>query len=262
MSYVARMVASNEVLLYALLFGAGILSGFVNTLAGGGALFIMPVLLLLGFPPEVANATNRVGVSLQSALAARGLDRAARLDRGALKYLALPFSVGALLGALSAARIPSAVVEALLYAAMGIAALSLISSPKPREKSKDARSEPFQPSALHFSILTLLGFYAGLIQIGIGFLIVLFFLRLGYDLLESSALKLGAVVISTLISLIIFIPSGLVALLPALVLGASALIGAQLGVRYALKVRAEKLRRLVFTIFLLLIGLSLTLRAP
>ena len=254
-------MAFSEALLYGLLFGAGVLSGFVNTLAGGGALFIVPILLMLGFPPEVANATNRVGVSLQSALAARGLDRADRLDRRALKFLALPFSIGALLGALSATWVSSTVIEILLYGAMGMAALSFLASPSIPDRSGEAPSARYQPSALRFLALLALGFYAGLIQIGIGFLIVLFFLRLGYPLLEANALKLSAVVFSTLISLAIFITSGLVALGPALVLGSSALIGAQLGVRYSLNVAPEKLRRIVFMIFIALILVSLAQRS-
>lgn len=251
----------TEALLYALLFGAGILSGFVNTLAGGGALFIVPILLLLGLPPEIANATNRVGVSLQSALAARGLDRAARLDRRALRSLALPFSGGALLGALGAAFITPAIIEVLLYLAMGVAALSFLLSPSIPERPDEPSERRYQPTAFRFLMLFALGIYAGLIQIGIGFLIVLFFLRLGYDLLEANALKLSAVVFSTLISLAIFIPSGLIAAVPALILGVSALIGAQLGVRYSLNVAPERLRRIVFAIFIVLIVLALVDRA-
>ncbi|MDX2175780.1 MAG: TSUP family transporter, partial [Candidatus Sumerlaeia bacterium] len=67
----------------ALLGAAGLVGGFVNTLAGGGSLVTLPALLLLGLPADVANATNRVGVLAQSVVAARGLAIDARLAAGA-----------------------------------------------------------------------------------------------------------------------------------------------------------------------------------
>jgi hypothetical protein len=63
----------------ATLAAAGLLGGFVNTLAGGGSLVTLPALLLLGLPADVANGTNRVGVLAQSLVAARGLGRDERL---------------------------------------------------------------------------------------------------------------------------------------------------------------------------------------
>ena len=45
-------------------------AGVVNTLAGGGSLLTVPLLVLLGLPGGVANGTNRVGILLQSGVAA------------------------------------------------------------------------------------------------------------------------------------------------------------------------------------------------
>lgn len=41
-----------------LLFGAGLLGGAVNSLAGGGSFIVFPALLLAGVPPVMANASN------------------------------------------------------------------------------------------------------------------------------------------------------------------------------------------------------------
>jgi len=53
----------------ALLAGGGLVAGVVNTLAGGGSLVSVPLLVLLGLPGSLANGTNRVGVLCQSAIA-------------------------------------------------------------------------------------------------------------------------------------------------------------------------------------------------
>jgi len=43
-----------------LLFLGGAAMGFVNTLASGGTAISLPLLLFLGLPPHIANATNRL----------------------------------------------------------------------------------------------------------------------------------------------------------------------------------------------------------
>ena len=45
---------------------SGWLAGFVNTVAGGGSFFSYPLLVLLGFPPHLANGTIRVTVVMQN----------------------------------------------------------------------------------------------------------------------------------------------------------------------------------------------------
>lgn len=51
-----------EGLMFALLFGSGILAGVSNAVAGGGTFFTFPVFLATGIPPVVANASNAVAV--------------------------------------------------------------------------------------------------------------------------------------------------------------------------------------------------------
>jgi uncharacterized membrane protein YfcA len=47
----------------------GFFAGFINTLAGNGSLLSLPLLMFLGLPANIANATNRIGVLLQSLVA-------------------------------------------------------------------------------------------------------------------------------------------------------------------------------------------------
>lgn len=47
---------------YILLLIGGMAAGFINTLASSGSAISLPIFLFLGFPPHVANATNRLNV--------------------------------------------------------------------------------------------------------------------------------------------------------------------------------------------------------
>ena len=43
-----------------LLIGAGVISGALNAAAGGGSLISFPALLVVGYPPLLANVTNNI----------------------------------------------------------------------------------------------------------------------------------------------------------------------------------------------------------
>ena len=44
---------------YPLLILAGFIAGFINTMAGGGSLLTLPLLIFMGLPSAVANGTNQ-----------------------------------------------------------------------------------------------------------------------------------------------------------------------------------------------------------
>ena len=48
------------------------MAGFINTLAGGGSFLTVPLLVMLGLPPTVANGTNRLAVCAQTLAAVAG----------------------------------------------------------------------------------------------------------------------------------------------------------------------------------------------
>ena len=51
---------------------AGIAAGFLNVVAGGGSLITLPLLIFMGLPSAVANATNRIAIVGQNIFAVAG----------------------------------------------------------------------------------------------------------------------------------------------------------------------------------------------
>ena len=51
---------------WGLLFAVGVASGYLNVLAGGGSVLVLPVLILLGLDGAMANGTNRVAILFQN----------------------------------------------------------------------------------------------------------------------------------------------------------------------------------------------------
>ena len=97
-----------------ILLAVGLIAGCLNTLAGGGSLLALPVMIFLGLPPNVANATNRVAIVLQNIFAVLGFK-----SKGVSVY---PFNVwlgisaffGSILGAFLAVDINEDVFNRIL----------------------------------------------------------------------------------------------------------------------------------------------------
>ncbi len=230
----------------ALLVPAGLVAGFVNTLAGAGSVVTIPALLLLGLPADVANATNRVAVLAQSAGGVTGFAGAKLVGRDEALRVAAPAVLGAALGAYLATLVGARVLEPLLVASLLlVAALVLLApnlvlvSPTESPRSLDAR-----PAAM--LALFAIGLYGGLLQAGVGlFLLAFLGAALRYDLVRGNAMKVVVVGAFTLVAVAVFVARGLVVWTPGLVLAASSFMGARIGARYALAYGQRGIRPVV-----------------
>ena len=75
----------------------GLFSGVINTLAGGGSLITLPV-MILGIPPTIANGTNRVQL-IQNIFAVYGFNRKAYLTLN-FWWLSMSAVLGSIIGVL------------------------------------------------------------------------------------------------------------------------------------------------------------------
>ena len=91
---------------YLLLAVLGVICGVINVMAGGGSNIILPAMMMMGFPPQVANATNRIGIILQSIIGVRGFYRAGKLPTHDLPGILAPTIIGGICGSIIAAFAP------------------------------------------------------------------------------------------------------------------------------------------------------------
>lgn len=188
-----------------LLFGTGIAAGFLNTVAFGGSLLALPVLIFLGLPTAVANGTNRIAIFCQNFSAILGFRRKGVSDFNYSILLAIPAVIGAVIGATIAVDIKDAVFNLILAVVMiTMLVLTLINPTerlKDRIESKDTRSKIIAMVVFFF-----IGIYGGFIQAGVG-LLVITALRLltGIDLVRTNAIKVFVIFFYTVVALGIFI---------------------------------------------------------
>lgn len=72
----------------------GTAAGFINTFAGGGSMLVVPFLIFIGLPANVANATNRIAILLQNVVSVNGFKQKKILDFKTDSKLLLPVALG------------------------------------------------------------------------------------------------------------------------------------------------------------------------
>ena len=89
----------DNILLYIIIFVSGLIAGIINTLAGGGSLLTLPILIFSGLPSSIANGTNRVGLLIQSIFGTAGYHSKGIYTHPFSIYLGLSSLLGSLIGA-------------------------------------------------------------------------------------------------------------------------------------------------------------------
>lgn len=242
-----QILETYDPLLLLLLALAGFIAGAVNTVAGGGSNLTLPVLMMLGLPAEVANGTNRVGVTMQCIVGLAGYDKYQTLDRPAVAPILVPTVAGGVIGALGAALMPGLYLKPLLLGTILLMSLIIlvrpgIIAPPPGTVALSPRDNPTAWWGLFGA-----GVYGGFVQAGVGFILLAALAGgLRYDLLRANALKTVCALAFTSVALLIFIAFDQVWWIPGLALAAGSMLGAHLAVRVAVRVPQHYLKWFLF----------------
>ena len=244
----------NELLHMGLLFGVGLLAGFINIMAGGGSSLTLPALIFSGLDGAMANGTNRVAILIQNIFAAASFrQQKVSAIRQSVK-LAVWTLPGAVAGALIAVRISDAAFRRLLAIIMlGIVVTMIL----PRKNSNMVTTDAGRTSWFIYPALLGIGFYGGFVQVGVGFL----FMAALYHLLRMNLVyvnmhKIFIVLIYTLPALTIFMWSGNVNWKLGLSLAAGNALGGWWSARLAVK-GGEKVIRFVLGVAIIIMAVKL-----
>jgi uncharacterized membrane protein YfcA len=231
---------------------AGFLAGCINTVAGGGSMLTLPALMIMGIPADIANATNRVGVVLQSFAGARAFHARGKLSLPDILPTLVPTLTGSLAGALLASYLPSQILKPILLLTMlGMALLMLVKpetvAPPPGTPVRTVKESPAALFGLFMA-----GLYGGFVQAGVGFIIIAALAGgLRYDLVRTNALKMAIVGTVTVIALAVFVVRGQVLWIPGLLMAAGTVVGATVSVRFAIAAPQSVLKWILFVMVLL-----------
>lgn len=242
-----------------LLFGAAMLAGALNSVAGGGSFISFPTLLFMGVPPIAANATNTVALWPGSVASVGAYRRELSAQRRELLLLGSVSLVGGLLGALLLLRTPPQIFVQLLPYLLLVATLlfafgnTLTARLRMRLGAPQGSSWPALIGVTLFQLLiaTYGGFFGG----GIGILMLAALAMIGMDNIHvMNALKTLLVSLINGVAVVLFVLTGVVLWPQAVLMIIGAMLGGYGGAYYARQLDPLLVRR-----FVIFVGFAMTI---
>ena len=236
-----------------ILFGTGLIAGFMNVTAGGGSTLTLPALIFLGLDSATANGTNRIAILLQNVSAVYSFKQENYKQFDISLKLSLLTLPGSILGALLAIKISDELFQKILAVVMiGIIISMIIPTKKNVSENKNNKI-----SWQTYIAMVFIGFYGGFIQVGVGFILMAalkYLMRL--NLVYINMHKVFIVLIYTIPALLIFIISKNINWILGIGLAAGNIIGGWWGAKLSVK-KGEKFIRMFLIAAIFIIALKL-----
>ena len=237
---------------YPVLTAVAVLTGFVDSIAGGGGLIMMPALLSTGVPPINALATNKLQSMFGTGSAFANYARKGLVDWRSNWLTVAAVFVAAGAGVIAVQSVDSTVLALVIPLLLMAVALYVLVSP--RMSDEDAHQ---QVSASGYSpIGAAIGFYDGFFGPGTGsfFTTTLVALR-GLGLTRATALTKLFNLTSNIAAVLLFAIGGHMFWMLGLCMAAGAMLGGWIGSHTAMRFGASVIRPL-----LVILSLALTAR--
>ena len=220
----------DDILTPLLLVAAGFTAGTINSIAGGGSLLTLPLLIFVGLPATVANASNRIAILVGGVGATHSFVRRGLVPYSWFRFGLPPALLGVVAGTWGATVIGDVAFERILAVVLVVAAAWIIWHPITPPLEGNPPVPEGRKRWIFRGVFLGLGLYSGFIQAGLGFLFLAAFSTGGFDLVRANALKVPLVLAFTALSLILFLFTDLLDWIAGLNLAAGQFFGAKLGV--------------------------------
>jgi uncharacterized membrane protein YfcA len=233
-----------------ILFATGMAAGLVDSIAGGGGLLTIPVLLGIGIPPQLALGTNKLQGCFGSGSAMLSFIRSKTITLYNCRLGVILTALGAGLGSYAIQLLDSTLLHRMIpWLLLLIVVYTLLT---PRLGQYDIN--PRMTSGAFFLVTgPVLGFYDGFFGPGTGSLwVIALMLGLGFNMTRATGYTKVMNFTSNVTSLIIFIAGGSVLWREGFVMGAGQFIGAKIGSHLVIRGGTRFIRPVFITMVLLI----------
>lgn len=226
---------------------AGMASGFLNVVAGGGTLIVFPTLVALGLSPLVANVTAAVGV-FPGSLAGSWTYRKILSEQKKLAWLSvLLMPIFSIIGAALLLFLPEKNFETIVPFLIGSAGILIALQPLVYKLF------PKNTKVLNLKLIIpgfiLAGIYVGYFGAGTGVILLAIYGLAGLaNIQQANGLKNLGSGTGNAVAAVIFIFSGLVVWQLAFSVAIGSIIGGALGGKFAQKLDASIFRIIILVI--------------
>ena len=226
-----------------ILFFVAMLAGFVDALAGGGGLIVIPVMMLMGFPVLNVLATNKLQGSIGTLTSSLTMMRRGVINFRELRAPALMSFVGACLGTALIQMIDPSVLDFLIPIVLLAIGLYFLLTPSAGQAETAARMtrRPFE-----MGVVPAIGFYDGFFGPGTGSFFSLANITLrGMHIVKASGAARLFNFASNVASVLVFVIGGQVLWLAGAVMICGQIIGSVAGSLVAVRHGSRLIRPLI-----------------
>lgn len=244
-----------ELYQYVIIIVGSFLAGVINTLAGNGSAITLSILTeVIGLPGNIANGSNRVGVTSQGFVSSYAFHKNGKLDIARNKQLIIFITIGAIIGVYVATIVSNEVFkEVFKYLLLVMLFVVLVN---PKRWLIETQVDHTIPIWMSIPLYLAIGFYGGFIQMGMGiiFLAVLV-LVVKQNIIEANAIKAFTVFFYTVFVLAYFHYKGMVDWRAGSLLAVGQTLGGYLTANYASRYKGAEVwaYRLLIVIIVLVI---------
>lgn len=225
----------------------GLGSGILTSTVGVASLLSFPVLVAVGLPPVVANASNTVGLTPGALSGSWGYRSELREHPRVTAVVLATCAAGSVIGAVLLLALPAAVFESVVpWLILGTCLLVGVQprlSARLRARRGDEADDRLHVSPVAAGFATVTGVYGGYFGAGSG-VMMLAVLGLGTDLpfRVANALKTLAVLAANLIASVIFVFAADIEWRAVVLLAAGSVVGGYAGARIGRRLPPSLLR--------------------
>lgn len=221
------------ILLIFFLVAAAFLSGFIDSVVGGGGLISLPALLVTGMPLATALGTNKLASTFSSLTSTANFIKNKQLDIHFAKRLFIFPFIGSLLGAYTVTRIPSDFMRPVV--AILLIFITIYTLFK-KDWGKIQQTQLKKNYLLIAAPITfLIGFYDGFLGPGTGSFLMFLFLYFGYSFLKSAGNSRIMNFASNIAAILFFIFAAKVNYFYGTIMAVSMMAGSYLGSNVAIR---------------------------
>ncbi|MCP4347564.1 MAG: TSUP family transporter [Desulfobacterales bacterium] len=237
--------------IFAVLFTSGLLAGFIDSVAGGGGLITLPVLLSVGLPPQLALGTNKLQGSFGTLSASYNYIKKGEVKLKDCHIGILYTFIGAAAGSWAVQMLNPLFIKHVIPFLLLFVLFYTLFSPK----LGDDDHEPRMKQNMFFLVFGMgLGFYDGFFGPGTGsFWTAVLCIFLGFNMTKASGITRVMNFTSNIVALSLFIIGNNVLYSVGIIMAIGQVIGARIGSNLAIQKGARFIRPVFLTVVLITI---------
>ena len=217
---------------FIILLICGIISGFINTVAGGGSFLTLPILIFMDLPVSIANGTNRVQIVMQNIFAVSGFKSRGLSEFKFSGWLSLSAIIGSIIGAKIAIDFPEDAFKKILSLIMIIVVMSIFL--KKNQSINQLNQKLIKNKLVSVLLFFFVGIYGGFIHAGVGFIMIAILAHINsLKLSKANSIKVFVVLMYTIFALMIFIYEGKVHWIYGISIGLGSGLGGWIASRWS-----------------------------